>query len=338
MHKLRNITIAVLLFAPLFAGAQAVSDPVQYIIAPETPGPNALVVIEAQGVGPFLGNANIRWTQDGKTVLEGVGERKFSFTTGALGSSSRIRINITSATAGSFSKELVFTPSLVNLVWEADTTTPPFYRGKALYSAGSPLKVVAFPSVFSGGSQISPSSLSYQWSRNSELLPAQSGLGRSTLTLDGDQLQTQESVVVDINYGNARVARGELVVPAVEPRIMLYSRDALHGTRWEAALPARIQLNVPELTVQAEPFYFSMTSKKNNQLAFVWTLNGEDASGPDSSKGILTLRQSGGGVGSASLGVSLQNNDTNAFIQQAAAAIEIVFGTQNSSVLNFFGL
>lgn len=325
---------------PLDAHAQTVPDPVQYIVASETPGPQELVIIEAQGVGSFLGNATLTWSQDGKVAEQGVGKRVFKFTTGPLGSNTRIRVSIQSDTAGSFSKDFSFTPALVNLVWEADTSVPPFYRGKALYSAGSPLKIVAFPTVFNGASQVAPQALSYQWYRAGDLVPESSGLGRNTFSIDGDQLHAQEAIAVDLYYGSRKAARGELLVPAVEPGIILYHRDALRGTRWEQALPAGgIQLQASEMTVQAEPFFFSNSSKKAGRISYLWTLNGEEISGPDSTRGLLTLRQSGTGAGSAMLEVKAQNNDTNAFIQQAAVALQIVFGQQEQSIFSsFFGL
>jgi hypothetical protein len=339
MSKLRNFTILSLLLFASVAHAQAVSDPLQYTLAPETPGPNAPVIIRVDGVGNFLGNAMVTWTKDGVVALRGIGERTFSFTTGALGTRTSIHISIQSDTNGSFVKDFVFSPSLVNLVWEADTTVPPFYRGKALYSAGSPLKIVAFPSIFFGGSQIAPQALSYQWSRNNEPVPEASGLGRSSYTLGGDQLELGESIGVDLSYGNTKVAHGEIVVPAANPQVLLYYRDALGGTRWGQALPATIQLNASEITVQAEPYYFSAASKKAGGLAYSWTLDGNDIHGPDSGRGILTLRQAGAGQGSAALAVSVDNQDTSAFIQSARAALQMIFGQQNSSVFSsFFGL
>jgi len=339
MQKLRNIALIALLLAAGVAHAQAVSDPLQYTVSPETPGPNQLVLIEVQGVGTFLGNAAITWSQDGTVVQSGVGERIYRFTTKGLGQTTRIRIAIRSDTNGSYNKDFTFTPSLVNLIWEADTTVPPFYLGKALYSAGSALKIAAFPVAFAGGSQIAPSALSYQWSRNDEPVPGASGLGRTTFSVMGDQLQLQESVSVDVLYGSTKVARGELVIPATEPVVLFYQRDALSGTRYNTALPGAIQLNASEITLQAEPYYFSGASKRAGQLSYTWTLNGDPASGPDSGRGLLTLRQAGAGQGSATVEASIENKDNNAFIQTARAALQIVFGRQNSSLLNsFFGI
>ena len=224
-----------------YAHAEQV-EPLQFIAAPETPGPREQVMIEAQGIGNFLGNADIIWSVDGKAVKRGMGERTFIFTTGALGERTSVRVTIDSETQGFFSRTFTFTPSLVNLVWEADTTVPPLYRGKALYSAGSPLKVVAFPTVYSGSSRVAPSALSYQWERGGESVPEASGLGRYGFSFSGDQLKNAETVGVDVYYGNTKAARGEITISAAEPQVLFYERDPLRGILYEKALPAAISL------------------------------------------------------------------------------------------------
>ena len=46
-------------------------------------GANTQVTIEAQGVGTFIGNSTITWSQNGNVVLKGQGQRDLTFTTGA---------------------------------------------------------------------------------------------------------------------------------------------------------------------------------------------------------------------------------------------------------------
>ncbi len=333
-----SLLLVVGLMAAPAVYAQALPAPIQYVVYPEVPGPNQTVNIEAQGVGSFLGDADIVWTQDGKTVQSGVGVRKYTFTTGALGQKTTVGISIDSS-QGSFSKTFSFTPSLINLVWEADTTIPPLYKGKALYSAGSSYKVVAFPTVYSGSSRISPNALSYQWSHAGDSVPDQSGLGRYVFAGQGDQLQASEEVSVDVYYGTAKVGSATLSIPVTAPKIVLYERDALRGAIYDAAMPQAISLQANEITLQAEPYYFSMAAKNAGTLSYVWTLNGESVSGPDTARGVLTLRQSGSGAGSAAVGVTMQNTNPDQFVQTAQTALQIVFGASTGqSLLNFFGL
>lgn len=328
------------MLSPATAAAQALPDPVQYLVAPQTPGPNQKVTIQAQGIGAFLGDADITWYVDGKAALEGIGASIFSFTTGVLGSQSHIQVKIVSHTQGTLTHDFVFLPSSVNLVWEADTSVPPFYRGKALYSAGSTLRIVAFPTVILNGARVQNSALSFQWSYNDEAVPSQSGLGRASFLWSGSELQPNEGVSVDIYYGASKVAHGEMSIPATEPQLLLYDKDPLRGIIYDAALPlGGIALAAKEFTIQAVPYFFSNASIKGGGLIYSWTLNDNDITGPDSDKGMLTLRQTGSGEGRANLGVSLQNTDNDKLVQAAQLSLPIVFGeTANNSVSSFFGL
>lgn len=339
MRLKHYIALIVLLAVSTPVYAQVVPPPVQYVLAPEAPGPYEPVIIEAQGVGSFMGSANITWSQDGKVMKTGVGERTYSFKTGGIGQRTVVRVNIDSS-QGFFTQSFVFNPSRINLVWEADTTVPPFFLGKARYSAGSDYKVVAYPTVYSGSSRISAAALSYQWFYRGEPVPDMSGLGRNIFTHTGDQLQASEEVAVDVYYGSAKVGRAELSIPVSNPMIVLYQRDPLRGVLYDEALPATgISLIAKEITVQAEPFFFATAAKQSGLIPFVWTINDTETTGPDSSQGILTLRQTGSGTGSATLGVSMQNSNPDQFVQTAQTSMQIVFGaTQGNALTKFFGL
>ncbi len=308
-------------------------DPVTFSFSPELPGPYEQVRIEAKGVGTFLGDAVITWRLNGAVALTGAGERVFTFTTGALGAQSRIDITINSVSKGTITKSFVFIPSVVNLVWEADTSVPPLYRGKALYSGGSNLKVIAFPTVVANGKTISSNNFSFQWTRNGNKLPAQSGLGRDTLTFTGDQLRTLETVSVDVYFDDVLVGRGGVSIPATNPSLVMYQRDPLRGIMYDKAATSPFSLGESEATLVAHPFYFSNSSLAANKVTFTWTINGTPATGPNTAQGIITLRQTGSGAGESRVKVEAQNTDDTSFIQRAETMLRILFNSKQNSVL-----
>ncbi len=340
--KLLNYSRAALFIALVTGAAVAyaqtnfVPEPVQYVVSPETPGPNTQVTIEAQGVGTFLGDSAITWTVGGKVVLQGVGERVLTFTTGNIGTQTRIHVQIVSKTQGTLTQDWVFIPSTITLIWEADTSVPPLYRGKALYSGGSNLKVVAIPSFVVNGKALSASSLSYQWILDDSPLPQQSGLGKNSLSFTGNQLQPQENVEVNVYYGASKVGYGQVSIPAVTSTILLYDKDPLRGLLLDSALPDTISMIAKEFTIQAAAYNFANSSLRSGAATYAWTLNGEDTTGPNASKGMLTLRQAGSGSGSATIGVTIQNSDSNMLVQAAQAAVQVIFGQSSGSSL--FGL
>ncbi|MBI2004661.1 hypothetical protein HYS79_00690 [Patescibacteria group bacterium] len=346
MKRLPKIIALFLAGVALAAGAAVHAqtlgsqpDPIQFVIAPELPGPGEQVVIQVQGVGTFLGNATITWQKNGATALSGVGERVFSFTAGGLGVSTRVHVVVNSPTNGTFVRDFVFIPSAINLLWEADTSVPPRYAGKALYSAGSQVSVTAFPTVVANGTTISSNNLSFQWQQNGEPVPQSSGKGRDTFTFVGSQLRSAEAVGVDVYLSEVKVGHAEIVIPSEDPQLVLYARDPLRGVLYGQAVPSGIALGSKELTLQAVPYFFSTDSVASGAATYAWTLNGTPTSGPDSARGLLTLRQTGSGVGSAILGVTLQNNDPSKFVQSASTALRIVFGEQTGNTLSsFFGL
>lgn len=345
MARRHNISIFALVFLGVLFGAGFAHAqigpgpaPVQYIVAPETPGPQSPVYIEVQGVGDFLGNAQITWTVNGKVVSSGKGNRTVSFTTGALGSRTAVSVDIESATYGSISRTFSFTPSRVNLTWEADTTAPPLYAGRSLYSAGSRIKVYAFPEIARNGSSLSASSLSYQWSVGGTPQPAASGTGRNTFSFDGDQLHQGEVVAVNVSSGSSAVGHAEATIPASSPLLLLYAHDPLRGVLYNHAFSNSVSMNSAETTFRAEPYFFSTASARSGSLRYSWTLNGQPASGPDAQNGELTLRQTGNGDGQASLAVSLQNNAANQILQAAQTALTITFGQINSASQSAFGI
>jgi hypothetical protein len=337
--KYLGLAVAALLAGAPFAYAQlnTVQPPVQYVVSPQTPGPNTQVTIEVQGVGTFLGNSTITWSVNGKVVLKGVGVRDLTFATGNLGTQTKVHVAINSSQEGTLTQDWVFNPSSINMVWEANTSVPPLYRGKALYSGGSDLKVVAFPSVAINGKSISSNNLSFQWTVNDTPVPQMSGLGQNSLSFTGDQLQSAENVEVSVYYGAAQVGYGQVVIPATTPQLLLYDYDPLRGLLLDSALPSAVSMTAKELTVQAVPYYFANQSLQNGAATYAWTLNGDDTTGPNAQKGLLTLRQTGTGAGAAVIGVSVQNTDTSMLVQAAQAALQVIFG-QSTSGTSLFGL
>ena len=337
-YSIKILTV-LMLFLGLAGSAYAQNmDSVRYIVSPEVPGPNQQTIIEIQGIGTFLGESTITWTLNGKVALTGPGETRFSFTTGSVGVTSRVRVTINSEFYGTISRDFAFTPTLITLLWESDTSTPPLYPGKALYSPGSRIKVVAFPQVVARGTTVTANNLSFRWSVNGEPVTAQSGKGRSSITFSGDQLRNSEVVSVDVFFDEVQVGRSTITIPGTAPSLIMYNRDPLRGTLYDQAFPPTVTLTANEMVLKAEPYYFSNESMRSGSLSYTWLLNGNPTVGPDSQRGILTLRKTGSGAGEAQISVSLQNIDTSKFVQSARAVLRILFGGGAPDGSSSFGL
>ncbi len=335
------VTLACLLLSPIayaqtLGGEQGV---VRFRMSPEIPGPNESVLITVESVGGFLGDSRITWKVNDKVVLSKIGASSFTFTTGSLGAKTVIDVTIESGSKGTISRSFTIIPSQIELLWEADTSVPVWYKGKPLYSAGSSLVVTAIPHVVLNNKVVPVSNLSFTWSQNGNVLSQKSGLGRSKLAIIGDQLLPSERVSVEVRSGSQVVGSGQIIIPVAKPEVRLYQKDPLRGTLSDNILGGAVSLQAAEFTAEAVPYYFSNQSMEDGAVPFTWKLNGEDATGPQTSRGLLTLRQSGSGGGRASLEVSMQNLDSDKLVQSALTKLTIVFGTSNTSgISSFFGL
>ncbi len=151
-------------------------------------------------------------------------------------------------------------------------------------------------------------------------------------------MHVSEDVSVDAYYGAAKAAHGEVVIPASPPALVLYEGDPVRGLVLDTAFPSAVTLLGQELTLQAQPYYFSLPDNRNGLLTYNWQLNVNDVTGPDTGSGILTLRQTGSGEGSAQVAVTLQDNNSSAFVQNASAALNLFFGNSGSLLNNLFGI
>jgi hypothetical protein len=100
---------------------------------PEKPGANQDVYAEIESYAIDLSRSQVTWLINGVIKKQGFGERTFSFKTGPLGSSMNLRVVAISPQGQSIEEEIVIQTSEVDLIWKADSYTPPFYKGKALF-------------------------------------------------------------------------------------------------------------------------------------------------------------------------------------------------------------
>lgn len=325
----RNIACVLILLlfgAALSAAAQGVPlDPLRVRVTPEVPGPRSAVRMELQDATASLRDAVITWSLNGKPALSGAAKRSFSFTTGALGETMLITVRIETG-GGVIEREFAFRPGVVHLVFEADTYVPPFYRGKSRLSPGAAVRVFAFTDIRDArGVRIPDANLLFEWERGKVKFADRSGLGVSSFSFSGNQLASGEDITVNVlAKDGTRVGRGELFIPATDPVIRFYERDPLRGIVYERALAPGTAFSGEEVTVVAEPYFFSGTSRSSSALSYEWKIDGEPVA-QENTSGILTLRNERGDAGEALLSVSVQNKARARLLQAAEAQLPLLF-------------
>lgn len=317
------VCVAVLLSAGM-AHAQfgGVPNNLVVTITPTFPGPREDVTIAVQNYITDLDRADITWYLNGKVAGGGRGFKTFGFTTGAVGGASRITVVFKTEGGERVEKQLVIRPAEVRMLWSANTYTSPFYRGMALPSSESELVITAMPNfITAAGTKINSNNLIYTWKQDGDTLGNKSGVGKKSVVVTGPRLFRSTLISVKVSSADeALVAEDGIRISSVEPSVIFYEKHPLNGVRYENALKESLAMAQEEITVRAEPYFFS--AKDVGQLDFEWLLNGKTVPAGAGSRE-LTLRREEKASGISRLTLAISNSRT--ILQEAANALLINF-------------
>lgn len=241
---------------------------------PANPSPNQRVTISLDSYAANLDAANITWTVNGKNVLTGYGKKQFVTTTGKLGARTVVQITIEAVT-GTVVKTLEIIPSSVDMIWQTNTYTPPFFKGRPLYSPESNVTFIALPHIIRSGNEISSKNLIYKWSNNGTVMADRSGYGQDSLTMYASILPRPLDIQVEVSDPvSGATASGEVALSSQQPFVLIYKNDPLYGVQYEKALQGAFPLDGVELSVVAVPYYFSTDVKNGPSMIYDWKING----------------------------------------------------------------
>ena len=180
--KLRYILTILALFTPLIIGAQQES-PTSLVLSstPTHPGAYEKVTLNVDYYLSDLDRATISWYINDALVERGTGSREINLTTGGIGEEKSIRASVTTKEGKSLFKTIKIIPADLDILWEAYTHTPTFYKGKSLASADSIVRFSAIPHFISGKTTINDQNLFFDWQTDGEIIGNSSGNGRSTV-------------------------------------------------------------------------------------------------------------------------------------------------------------
>ncbi len=268
--------LCIFLYAP-FASAQfAINEGLKVDVYPKIPGAFESVSISVQSFATDLNRADISWYVNDQLVTKSIGARSFTFTTGDVGSQNNVEMFARTVEGNTIIQSFSFRPSNVDLIWEALTYTPPFYKGRALYTHGAQVKVVAIPDLRVNNTPLNPDTLIYEWQVNRKNIPSASGFGKKTYVVQkADTVNGPMNIGVTVSDRNGDlVAKKEIALTPTQGEIIFYSFDPLLKTRYETALSGTFNFNTPEVTLVASPYFFPTQSRKDPDLQYQWNLNG----------------------------------------------------------------
>ncbi|MBI3020292.1 MAG: hypothetical protein HYY60_03145 [Parcubacteria group bacterium] len=288
-------------------------------VTPEFPRANEEVTVSARGFSIDLNRAEISWTLNGKLEKRAVGGTTFSFRAGALGKTTTLVVGVKSPSQGSFQDAISIRPAEVDVLWEASTYTPPFYKGKALLSSSGDITLVAMPSlVAANGKTLDSAALVYAWEQDGKNLLSQSGFGKQSIVISGPPLFQESLVSVEVSSLDKSIRARKLIVLApVEPKVLFYEKHPLRGILYARALENVFSLLKEEFILRAEPFFFSKNALKERWFDFSWLVN--DAGVFTERENELILRHEGKESGSSRVGLTVK--DEKKLLQAAAALL-----------------
>ncbi len=274
-------------------------------ISPEVPGPNQNVRITLSSYSTNINKASISWNINGKDSISGTGKTTFSFTTGDIGSKTEVNIVIIVAEGSRIDKKITIQPSQVDLLWEApDSYVSPFYKGKAMASQESKVNVVALP-IESNGSII-PGNKVYSWKKKYTVDQTNSGYGKYSYIVKNSYLDQSDIVSVNVSSQSGSGSVGTLNLNYVKPQIMFYENNPALGLKLNKLLNTGFSLPSGEMTIRAEPFYFSKnkSSVTGKNMEYKWKINGTNVPPPEKPNELTIRGNNQAGLATISLDIT----------------------------------
>jgi hypothetical protein len=322
------ILLSLILLAPFIIQAQSLDSQggadsvilagITITITPSTPGPNQRATARLESSTINLDSSNITWSVNGKVIQSGRGLKSINFNTGDIGSESRVSASIDTG-GGIFNQISIIEIGSIDLMWQGIVYTPPFYKGRALWSNQSGVRLLAVPHV-SGN----PNNVVYRWSVDGKVLGNSSGVGKNTMTTVDSILGLSKIVKVEALGGDGLVlAVSSVKLTPIRPRILIYEDNPLYGLLLNREASSNLALNAKEISFEAMPLFFSSPIRNSTSFSYSWNINGKSTSEAGSG---ITFRTPEGVSGQSEVGVSIDNIDR--IMQSARKSFTVQFGKE----------
>lgn len=295
-------------------------------VIPENPKANESVSVSLVSYSTDINSAKITWNLNGKVVKSGTGEKTFNFSVGDTNTTTALDIIIKTFEGETVTKTLRIRPVDVDLLWQSYGFTPPFYKGKSMFSSQNKITFIALPHMTSeSGAEIPAKNLVYKWKNNGTVIDNLSGYGKNTYTLTASLISRPINVGVEVtSLSTGSVGSANITVNPSDPVVMFYKKDPLYGIEFQKALTGTVSLqNSKELIVVGVPLFFGTLNSSAPQLAYKWSINGVRIN-DDTSQSAQVFRQKEGTVGTSNISLSIENSSK--ILQYASGNFNLTFG------------
>ena len=292
-------------------------------ITPENPAPNEDTNITLNSYANNLDSVLISWSVNGKSILSGIGKKSFSLKAPSAGSETNI-IATVSLPDGTIDTRIIIRPAVMVLLWQAnDSYVPPFYKGKALPTSDSEVKVVAMPEIKTGSGIVSPKNMTYTWKKDYTNNQDGSGYGKNFFIYTNDYLDNSNNIdvmasTIDQKYSS----EASIDIGTAQPKIVFYKNDINLGTLWEQALSNGHKILGDEI-MEAAPYFISPKDIRIPTLTWNWFINDSMVNILGFRKNLIPLKVQAGISGTSK--IKLEINNTDKIFETASKEINVVF-------------
>ena len=284
---------------------------------PKYPGPNEKISAEIISYAFDVDRSYITWTLNGEMISQGRGLKRIDFTNGNLGDSMSLYISVVTNDGLSVSQGIEFKVVDVDLLWEADSHTPIFYKGKAVPVSGSIVKITTIPQGFD-----SMKNLVYRWERDFVYDSRASGVDKNTYSIKFTDIFGGETIGVTVSdQQNRQIFQKSIKIKRGEPEILFYEEDPLEGPLYQRTILGSLELaGQLEIVIRAEPYFFP--NGDFFDLLRIWKMNNEKVE-PFSNPNFIGLTVPEDIKGEAL--IELKVNNPNSYFQTVDKKIKLLF-------------
>jgi len=303
------LTLTLIFVPPLFSSAQINlgGNTLEMSMSPENPEPGQTVKISLKSYSYDLNRLQITWYVDGVQKKTNIGLKDFNTVAGRNGQKTIIKA-VVNTEEGIKEIEAFFIPSLVDLIYESLSYTPPFYKGRALNPNQGVVIVTAIPELMrASGEKVQAQNIIYSWKKDGKVQESDSGLGKNVFVFAGTvPIRDSQIEVVASTIDSDIYASKKVNITNVVPKIVFYENNPVYGIMFNRAIKNTVKMSADEFNVFAVPFFFSVGYATTPDLNYIWTLNGQEVSNQDP-KNTFTTRIESAGSGLANIDLKISN-------------------------------
>ena len=315
---MNKIILKTIIFWGLMFPTTTFAGVVDITLSPDIPGPNQTISAGLSGALVDLDQSDIYWYLDDEIQKHGLGEKSFSFTSGDVDERTVLDVIIMIPDGRRIDLQKIIAPMEIDLLWEADTYTPPFYKGKALPTYKSSIKVVAIPN-----SKNIDTKFIYTWSIDKfNTIAGAGGYNKTKFATFGSYAGYERAVNVSmVSFDKSKKVKKNIKIESVEPELVLYENNSLMGTLFNKALYKTKEITGNEFSVKAEPYF--VTTGEIKDLKYEWAINNTKVESENDRDKIITFIKPDDGSGKVRLEAYIKNM-TNTY-QEAGTEVSFSY-------------